>query len=156
MFPKPRSRQVNIAGLVYTDVVQPYQRGINGPGGWWILVEPGVEMSEEDEVGPDVAGWRVERLPELPVGPLTVVHDWVCEVLSPSTRRYDLSVKRPFYAKIGVQWMWIVDPEAQLLTVSRLQDGRWSELATFAGDVKVRAEPFDAVELNLADWWRTK
>jgi Uma2 family endonuclease len=153
---RPRARHVRIAGLIHSDLMSPYDRGVNGPGGWWILPEPGIELPEAAEVGPDVAGWRRERLPELPDDPIGVVPDWVCEVLSPSTRRHDLGVKRPFYAKVGVQWMWIIDREAQLLTVSRLHDGHWSELSTFAGDVRVRAEPFEAVELDLAEWWRSK
>jgi Uma2 family endonuclease len=93
-------------------------------------------------------------MPELPDEAISVVPDWVCEVLSPSTRAHDLGVKRPFYAKIGVQWMWIIDPEARLLVVSQLRDGHWSDLATFSGDVSVRAEPFMAVELSLGEWWR--
>ena len=156
VMPKPRPRHVNIAGLIGMLVGPPFQLGVNGPGGWWILVEPGIELPEAAEIGPDVAGWRRERLPELPENPISVVPDWVCEVLSPTTRRHDMSVKRPFYAKVGVRWMWIVDPEPQLLTVSRLYDGRWSEMATFAGEVRVRAEPFEGVELDLSTWWRTK
>jgi Uma2 family endonuclease len=156
VLPRRRSRHMNAAGLIHMDLASPYQRGVNGPGGWWILMEPGVELPEAAEIGPDVAGWRRERLPELPGDALSVTPDWVCEVLSPGTRRHDLGVKRPFYAKVGVQWMWIVDLEAQLLTVSRLHDGYWSELHTFTGDVRVRAEPFEAVELDLAEWWRTK
>ena len=78
---------------------------------------------------PDVAGWRRERLPKLPRrGPITAAPDWVCEVLSPRTRRYDLTVKRPFYAQLGVSHAWYVDPPARVLTVSRLESGKWVEV----------------------------
>ncbi len=153
---KPRPRHVKIASVIGMVVGPPYHLGSNGPGGWWILVEPGIELPEAAKIGPDVAGWRRERLPELPEDPIGVVPDWICEVLSPSTRQYDLSVKRPFYARVGVPWMWIVDPEVQLVTVSRLHEGRWSEIGTFAGDLRVQFEPFESAELDLAEWWRSK
>ena len=44
---------------------------------------------------------------------------------------------------------WYIDPEARVLTVSRLADGKWVELGVHAADAKVRAEPFDAIEVEL-------
>ena len=37
-----------------------------GPGGWWILVEPGIELPRAPEVAPDLGGWRRERMPAPP------------------------------------------------------------------------------------------
>jgi Uma2 family endonuclease len=82
-----------------------------------------------------------------------VVPDWICEILSPSTRIYDLTVKRRFYAEIGVGHLWYIDPNDGLLTVSKLVDGKWLELGVHRRDEKVRAEPFDAVEIDLSAWW---
>ena len=67
------------------------------------------------EISPDVAGWRRERMPELPVNePIRMVPDWVCEILSPTTRRHDMLRKQPYYAKVGVPLMSLpvveVDP----------------------------------------------
>lgn len=74
-------------------------------------------------------------------------------VLSRSTRGYDTLTKKPFYAKIGVGWAWYVDPEARTLTVSRLHEGKWLEIAVH-GDAEVaHAEPFPEAELRLAEWW---
>jgi Uma2 family endonuclease len=62
----------------------------------------------------DVAGWRRERLPELPTDePIRLVPDWVCEIASPTTRRHNLLVKRPYYAKIGVGYHWHVERGAR-------------------------------------------
>jgi Uma2 family endonuclease len=74
-------------------------------------------------------------------------------VLSPSTRVYDLRTKRPFYARIGVGHLWYVDLETRTLTVSRLEGGRWLEAGIHGGDDVVRAEPFEAIELRLGEWW---
>ena len=80
--------------------------------------------------------------------------DWVCEVLSPGTQAIDRADKMPIYAEHGVRHAWLVDPAAQLLEVYRLESGRWLRLGTWRGDARVRAEPFDAVELALDSLWK--
>ena len=74
-------------------------------------------------------------------------------MLSPATRGYDLIVKRRFYAEIGVGSLWYIDIEARALSVSRLADGKWVELAVHGGHERVRAEPFEEIELDLTPWW---
>ena len=152
--PRPRSVHANVIGLLLDDLKSPFQRGRGGPGGWWILSEPGIELPGSPEFVPDLAGWLRERLPVLPVDQsITVVPDWICEILSPATRSYDQRIKRPFYARIGVQHVWFIDLEARTLTVSKLVDGRWLEMGVFGENDTVHAEPFEAVALNVTEWW---
>lgn len=151
--PRPRSRHQSTISTVEHSVVGPYRFGHHGPGGWWILPEPGIELPGSPEFSPDVAGWRKERMPTLPDEAIRLVPDWACEVLSPSTRAYDMRIKKPFYARIGVQHIWYVDMEARLLTVCRLHQGAWLELGVHGEDEVIRAEPFGEVEISLADWW---
>jgi 3-deoxy-D-manno-octulosonic-acid transferase len=47
----------------------------------------------------------------------------------------------------------MVDPIARTLQVYRLEDRRWVVASTHAGDDRVRAEPFAAVELEIGRWW---
>lgn len=154
-FPPPRFIHMDLEAFVVADLKHPFQSGRGGPGGWWILVEPGIQLPRAPMLSPDVAGWRRERMPARPARnePVTVVPDWICEVLAPSTRGYDQIVKRRFYAEIGVNYLWYVDPEGRLLTVSQLVNGKWMELSVHASDEKVRVEPFDAVEIDLSAWW---
>lgn len=42
---------------------------------------------------------------------------------------------------------------APTFEVLRLEHERWVMLATFADDARVRAEPFDAIELELGALW---
>src|SRR5207237_5538577 len=106
------------------------------------------------EIAPDVAGWRRHRMPELPFEePIRVVPDWVCELLSPTTRRHDLLVKLPYYAKIGVTYAWVIDLEARTLTAQRLESGHWVTLHAYGDETEARIEPFEAVSLNIASWW---
>src|SRR5678815_4781514 len=106
---KPRVRHQRTTRTIGGRIGDPFDHGRGGPGGWWIVVEPGLELpNDTKEISPDVAGWRRERMPELPVDePVRVVPDWVCEILSPTTRRHDLLRKRPYYAKIGVAHHWL-------------------------------------------------
>jgi Uma2 family endonuclease len=103
---------------------------------------------------PDLAGWRRERMPALPnVAFVTLPPDWVCEVLSPGSVRIDRVKKLRIYAEQGIGHAWLVDPDAQTLEVFRLESGGWLLAQTFEGAAAVRAEPFEAVELELGDLW---
>lgn len=155
--PRPRARHAR-AGMHISDTLfGPFDQARNGPGGWWILAEPGIELPGSPEFSPDLAGWRRERMPMLPDDEaIQVVPDWICEILSPSTRGYDQRIKRPFYARIGVGHLWYIDLEARTLTVSRLVEGHWMEVGVFGEDDSVRAEPFEAIEIQLRGWWLNK
>lgn len=48
---------------------------------------------------------------------------------------------------------WLLDPREKRLEIYRLEAGRWVEVVEHEGDTVVRAEPFDAVELDLALLW---
>jgi Uma2 family endonuclease len=130
-----------------------FDRGSGGPGGWIILFEPELHWGE-DVLVPDTAGWRRERMPQPPrTAAITLAPDWVCEVLSPSTAALDRGVKLPVYAREGVRHLWFVDPVARTLEVFRLEGARYTLLVTYTGMARVRAEPFEAIELDLAFLW---
>jgi Uma2 family endonuclease len=151
---RPRGMHQSIAGRIHFDVAGGYEYGRGGPGGWRILPEPGIEFPNSPEVSPDIAGWRRERLPMLPKdAPIAVTPDWICEVLSSSTRRHDQRVKRPFYARVGVSFLWVVDPDAYVVTASTLENGRWSDLGVWSDEHEARIPPFDAVAIDVAAWW---
>jgi hypothetical protein len=129
--------------------------GEDGPGGWVILDEPEIHLGSEIVV-PDLAGWRRERMPEIPTElPYFQLNpDWACEVLSPSTVRIDRGEKREIYAEHGVSHLWLIDPDAQTLEVLRLDGSTYRFVATDTQDARSRAEPFDAIELPLASLWQ--
>lgn len=152
--PRRRARHAYAELVLGSRLGDPFQSGRGGPGGWWILVEPGIEAPGSPEFSPDLAAWRQERMPTLPIDdPITVVPDWVCETHSPTTRTLDLRIKRPFYARLGVAYLWYIDREAHTLTASKLRESQWLELGVWGEDDRVRVEPFEAVELALAELW---
>ncbi len=93
-------------------------------------------------------------MPNYPDTPfVTLAPDWVCEVLSPSTRRLDLRGKRPIYAREGVPHLWFLDSGARTLEAFEPHDGRWLLIATVHDDDLVSVRPFEAVELDLDALW---
>jgi Uma2 family endonuclease len=153
--PRPALRHANAASAITVSVRGPFHGGPGGrgPGGWWILFEPELHLGA-DVIVPDLAGWRSERLPALPDSAfLTHAPDWVCEVVSPSTGSIDRVAKMRVYARESVEHVWLVEPMQQTLEVYRLESGRWVVAGTYAGRESVRAEPFEASEIDLAAWW---
>jgi Uma2 family endonuclease len=61
------------------------------------------------------------------IGPKTIedAPDLVVEILSPSTRRRDLDIKRALDARFGLQEYWIVDPDARMLSVLALASDKF-------------------------------
>ena len=49
--------------------------------------------------------------------------------------------------------MWLVHPLHRSLEVLRLQQGSWLLVGVYRDDQRVRAEPFDAIELDLSILW---
>ena len=151
---KPRARHQRTTRLIGGRIGDPFDDGIGGPGGWWIVTEPGIELPNTPEISPDIAGWRRERMPELPVDEsIRVVPDWVCEILSKTTRRHDQQVKMPYYAKVGVAYAWVVDLESRVLTAHRLESADWRIIGTYSEETEARIAPFDAVPFHVASWW---
>lgn len=156
LMPRPRLEHARAAGRLGADLDGPFDRGRGGPGGWVILPEPELHLGPRpDVVVPDLAGWRRERLPPgfMADAAATLAPDWCCEVLSASTEKLDRGSKLGIYRREGVGVVWLVSPAMRTLEVFRRHDLGWLLVATFEGDAVVRAEPFDAVELELAALW---
>ncbi len=102
-----------------------------------VLVAPfDVALADDTVLQPDVLVARASDLTaqDLPAAPLLAV-----EVLSPSTRRVDLTLKRSRYAAAGTPAYWVFDPEEPSLTAWELHDGEYVEIARVRGEEAFRA-----------------
>jgi hypothetical protein len=108
--------------------------GDRGRGGWWILPKPEVHLGED-------------------VVDFSVPPTWLCEVLAPTTERFDRSRKLRIYAAAGVAHAWLVTRADRTLEVLRLRDGTWTIVGVWEDAAIVRAEPFEAIELDLGRLW---
>ena len=151
--PRPAPTHGEASSNLGFELGPPFGRGRGGPGGWRIHFEPELHLGDEILV-PDLAGWRRERMPELPdTAYFTLAPDWACEVLSASTRRVDLQEKRPAYAREGVAYLWLVDPADRTLEAFELRDEEWVLIACAKDDEPVSVRPFDAITFSLGDLW---
>jgi Uma2 family endonuclease len=155
--PRPAPPHILAASRLGSLLGGPFDEGFDGPGGWWILDEPELQLGG-DVLVPDLAGWRVERMPELPeAAAFELAPDWVCEVLSPRTERHDRVEKLDVYAREAVRHVWLLNPVLRLLEVLRLEGGRWLLIATHGKEEEpLRIEPFDAVPIDLRRLWTRK
>ena len=151
--PRPATPASIVASNLHCEIGPPFGHGRGGPGGWIVIIEPELHLGD-DILVPDLAAWRRERMPVPPHAAfIELAPDWVCEVLSPSTRRYDRLEKLPAYAAHGVGHAWLVDPRMRSLEAFRRVDNTWLVVAAVVDDARARVEPFDAIELDLASLW---
>lgn len=77
--------------------------------------------------------------------------DLVIEVLSPSTRRLDLTVKYRLYQSAGVRAYWIVDPDRKIVQVFRPdENGLYNAGDVFTSEAAVPVDFWEDFSVNLA------
>jgi Uma2 family endonuclease len=151
--PRPTSGHAEASTSLVVELGAPYRFGRGGPGGWIIHFEPEIHFGA-NVIVPDLAGWKRERYTIPPdEHRITVTPDWVCEVLSPRSARTDRIKKMPIFAEYEVPYAWLIDPAQMTLEVYRLETGRWMVQGLYAENDKVRAEPFEEVEIDLSNLW---
>ncbi len=151
--PRPAPAHAVASSVLGGELGPPFHRGRGGPGGWWIIFEPELHLGDEILV-PDLAGWRRERMPKLPdTAYFGLAPDWVCEVISVSSRKIDLHGKRPIYARESVGHLWLIDPADQTLDALELHEGQWVLIGSAKDEESVSIRPFDAISFSLGDLW---
>ncbi len=144
------------AQSIVTGMLHGFNRrggGPKSPGGWWIMTEVEILYPKTTEVfRHDIVGFRRDLHPTRPDEmPVRTRPDWACEILSPSTARNDVVKKQRTLHAHGVPHYWLVDPSNLLLSVLRWEPDQYRHaLDAGVGDV-VRAEPFDAIELDVGE-----
>jgi Uma2 family endonuclease len=149
---KETSAEHGVAQTRLGRALGPFDRRPGGrlPGGWWFATEVLIDFGPKQQFRPDIAGWRRERMPERPTGIVVpVAPDWICEIVSPSNASNDTVKKKRVYHQNQVPHYWLLDPVQETLSVLRWsQDGYVEVLNAIRGE-RVRAEPFEAVELSV-------
>lgn len=158
MSPRPAQRHIVTASQLLIALGRHLSgpKGTDGePGGWVLLAEPELHLEGDDPVIPDLAGWRVERAPDEDTSDAAFFTppDWVCEILSPSTAKWDRSTKMPLYSFHRVGHMWLVDPAERQIEVYAHGRRGWELVVTVNGEDSVRLEPFEEIELPLSRIW---
>ncbi len=158
LMPRPAARHAFAAARLMGLLEPPFTRGVSGPGGWIILPEPELHFGKKPELevaDPDLAGWRIERMPKPPeTAYFAVVPDWTCEIISPSSENDDRIVKPRIYAKFGVSYYWLADPRKHTLETFVSRNGELKPAETFRDAASVAAPPFHEISFSLGElWW---
>ena len=156
--PRPAFKHADAAGRIFLKLGTAFDDPEGSEPTWIILFEPELHL-DGDAFIPDLAGWRRDRMPELPdVVASDVVPNWVCEVLSPSTLRHDRMLKLPRYAQLGVDHAWLVHPRDRTIEVYLRKGSTWEPVGVWgenhpnASDARI--PPFDSVPFDTNRWWR--
>lgn len=151
--PRPSPRHAWASSSLGMEIGSLFHGGCGGDDDWWIIDEPELHIGGHILV-PDLAGWRKQRMPRLPeTAWFETVPDWICEILSPATTKIDRSEKMPIYAKLGVAFLWLIDPILQTLEVYQLLAGRWCLLHSLKDAELVSAPPFAGHCFALSNLW---
>ncbi|HTM20955.1 MAG TPA: Uma2 family endonuclease [Kofleriaceae bacterium] len=151
--PRPRLQHGVASGEISYHLDHHFGRGRGGAARWFFIIEPELHLGT-DVVVPDVAGWCRERAPtEAEAVGITIVPDWVCEILSPSTLRIDRSKKMAIYARASVNHLWLVDPMGRTIEAFRRLDDSWVLIGVWTDEAAARIEPFSEIELDVSRWW---
>lgn len=133
--PAPTWRHQQVVGELFALL----RRAI--PADCRVFVAPmDVVLADDTVMQPDLLVARRSDLGErdLPTAPLLAV-----EVLSPSTHRMDVTLKRARYEAAGCSAYWTMDPATQELVAWSLHEGGYVEVARVIGDEEYVAQhPF--------------
>jgi Uma2 family endonuclease len=99
-------------------------------------------LAETTVVQPDLVFLDSSRLSIVSNRGLEGPPTLVLEILSPATTLIDRSTKRQLYARYGVPYYWIVDPEARTVEAYGLSEGGYQLAARAAGSETVSLPPF--------------
>ena len=151
--PRPVPRHARAQSSLSYELEGPFNRGRGGPGGWIFLTEPELHFGD-DILVPDIAGWKSERLTPFPeTAYIETAPDWLCEILSESTERFDRREKKEIYARVGVKHLWLLDPRKKIIESYALVAGQWLLSRTYSDGDKIDAPPFEAAPFSISHLW---
>lgn len=140
----PSSEHSDSQSAIDAIIKNEFQWKRKGSHGWWIRTEISV-IYEGRPNGfiHDLAGWKKENYPEKPKGKRVVERpDWVCEILS-ENRKDDLDTKKWVLHEHKVPYYWIVDLQAEIISVLRWEKDGYLIIADARKNEKRILEPFD-------------
>jgi len=146
MSPRPRPRHGHVQGRLFSELHQRFGTSSGGrPPDWLFVVEPEIRSERAfSRLVPDVAGWRrsTNGWPDIDRTPVSLVPEWVAEVLSPGTADADRGVKTEAYGAMGVGWLWLVDCDRQTVETFTNVRGRMVSGPAFSASQTITGEPF--------------
>ena len=142
----PATRHQRISGRLFV-AIQKYLD--TNPIGEVFHAPVDVVMSSHDVVVPDLVFVSHAHAHLVTPKNLQGAPSLAIEILSPSTRPRDESLKRDLYERVGVEEYWLVDPDRNTLTVFRRQGTRFLLPQPFAASATVSTPLLPGFEMAL-------
>ncbi len=149
MTPAPSLRHQDIAGNIYAELLM-HVRSKGGPCRPFIApVDVRLDGDDKTVMQPDVA---VVCSSELISGGRVIsgAPDLICEVLSPSTKKKDLTVKYRKYLDAGVREYWVIDPGKMQILTYFFEDDLLPVIYSFNDKVPVRIWDEDSFSIDFS------
>jgi Uma2 family endonuclease len=121
------------------------------PTGEMFFAPLDVVLSRYDVVVPDLIYVSAARSEGLEAKGLFAAPDLAVEILSPSTRHRDETLKRQLYDRVGVVEYWLIDPDRDLVDISRRDRGqlRPASVLTALNDDELTSPLFPGFTMRL-------
>ena len=108
-----------------------------------------VVLSDHDVVEPDLLFIAKDRLGIVTEDNVQGAPDLVVEVISEGSRKRDAITKRVLYARYGVRFYWLVDPEEETVRVFELKEGGYDEPATLRAGQELGCALFPGITADV-------
>lgn len=116
-----------------------------------VLIAPlDVYLSDVNVLQPDVIFVSNQRRKIITDHGVEGAPDFVAEILSPSSARYDKGSKRKIYARAGVKELWLVDPAASLIHAYFLANHADAPIATYGANAIFKSSLFPRLRIHAA------
>lgn len=135
---------INLAAIIH-GYVRKHKLGT-------VLVAPtDVLLSNHDIVEPDILFVSKENQSIITHKHIKGTPDLITEVLSPSTSRRDLRLKRDLYARSSVPFYWILDPDGPRVIELQLMDGEYAVVRELEGDAIFEPVIFPGLKISMLE-----
>jgi Uma2 family endonuclease len=147
MAPSPGSFHQDIAGKLYRLIGNFLD---THPLGRVFIAPLDVHLSDINIFQPDVFFIRKENEAVIEEHGIEGAPDLVIEILSKTTEKYDLGIKRSIYARTGVEEMWIVDPAKRTLALYRLSENADTPVATHRAEQRLTSALLPGLTIEVS------
>jgi Uma2 family endonuclease len=148
--PAPNVAHQRISGNLY-DVLRAH---VKASGTGEVLYAPvDVILAPASVVQPDLIYIALAHAARVSVRGVEGAPTLAIEILSPNTKAIDRATKLRLYARHGVPYYWIVDPDARAIEAHELADGAYRLPARVSGDAPVSLRPFPDLALVPSSLW---
>ncbi len=110
-----------------------------------------VLLAAHDVMEPDIIFVSSQRADIIGDDNIQGAPDLLIEVLSPSNRKRDQTLKRARYEALGVTEYWLVDPDAKHISVLRREAGQFAGAGVFGEGATVTSPLLPGLSIAVAD-----